>query len=291
MEHFTVKQECGDEEAMDIGSDFISDDFVGIGQVGGLQVEIDLMKGRIDDKHNYAEVSSSSGQVSEVKLITLSNNLPSGDQQITVQNNQIIMTSSNSGQSVLTSKSQTVNNSQKQGTSKVLIAKNTSERQQCMLSIGPQGLQQIGSVARNSVSQNLIGQPPVVTTLSNTFENSVGVTQGLLDQAAMLTTSLTMSSPTKTYVLSPQKHLTTSNKYAVSTSKLPVSPSKTPPKRSVIPLSSFHKSPQKISQVPGGHQYVMLTRPPSTTTPKVNTITLSPSKVIIKGQPPVSVVS
>ena len=59
----------------------------------------------------------------------------------------------------------------------------------------------------------------------------------------------------------------------------------------MIPLTPLQKSPQKIAHVPGGHQYVMLTRPPSSTAPKVNPITLSPSKVIIKDQTPVSVVS
>jgi hypothetical protein len=62
----------------------------------------------------------------------------------------------------------------------------------------------------------------------------------------------------------------------VLASKVAVSPGKSPTKMMTIPMSSLHKSQQKIVQIPGGQQYVMLTRPQTANIK-------SPSKVVIKG--------
>ena len=101
-------------------------------------------------------------------------------------------------------------------------------------------------------------------------------------------------SPTKTITISaasfgsPQKLITspaTPTKQIVPLSKLPISPLKTPPKITMIPVS-LGKSPQRSAS---GQMVTMLGTKPvsmmSSSDSKPTTITMSPSKVLIKGQP------
>ena len=139
----------------------------------------------------------------------------------------------------------------------------------------------------------LTSQPQAVPALGNTISPS-GFAIGDSGNAAALQQQVT---PTKAItvshcgVLSPQRIMTapsTPTKQILPSNKIPISPMKTPPKITMIPMS-MTKSPQRL----GGQVVAMVARtvgsnvnrtPSMSTNTQASTITMSPSKVIIKGQ-------
>ena len=109
--------------------------------------------------------------------------------------------------------------------------------------------------------------------------------------------------PTKTIsisqggILSPSKGLVslTGTPIKQGANKIAISPVKTPTKITMIPIA---KSPQKIVPFPGQNVFTMVAKTVASATNTVTsshskpaTITMSPSKVIIKQQPQVSFIS
>ena len=139
----------------------------------------------------------------------------------------------------------------------------------------------------------LTSQPQAVPALGNTISPS-GFAIGDSGNAAVLQQQVT---PTKAItvshcgVLSPQRIMTapsTPTKQILPSNKVPISPMKTPSKITMIPMS-MTKSPQRL----GGQVVAMVARtvgsnvnrtPSMSTNTQASTITMSPSKVIIKGQ-------
>lgn len=138
-------------------------------------------------------------------------------------------------------------------------------------------------------------QPQAVPALGNTVSPSVfttgdsGNTTVLQQQQhATLTKAISVS---HCGVLSPQRIMTapsTPTKQILPSNKIPISPMKTPPKITMLPMS-MTKSPQRL----GGQVVAMVARtvgsnvnrtPSMSTNTQASTITMSPSKVIIKGQ-------